>query len=46
MVRITAGSNVFVPACRSRAILPTLVGLCLGIGIGAQPSVCFVRLQA
>ena len=28
MVRIPVGSNVFLPACRSRAILPTLVGLC------------------
>ena len=28
MVRIP-GSNIFPLACRSRAILPTLVGLCL-----------------
>ena len=27
MVQIPAGLNVFPPACRSRAILPTLVGL-------------------
>ena len=28
VVRIPAGSKHFLPACRSRAILPTLVGLC------------------
>ena len=33
MVRILVdgGSNVLPPACRSRAILPTLVSLCLMI---------------
>ena len=39
MVRIPVGSSVFLPACRSRAILPTIVGLCFFVdpNLSAEP---------
>ena len=36
MVGIPVGSDFFLLACRSRAILPTLVGLCFCFNTGVR----------